>query len=117
MTIAADLDALQRARRAFQQNPTPSLSSVIRRLSGQIRRNPAHKEMLMHQELADALAAYRKALLETAFADMAAIKCGTLRGPGVAQAAMEARARVMAASRKLTATEFTAACMAAGFIL
>lgn len=116
MTFAADLDALQRARRAFQQNPTPSLSSVIRRLSSRVRRNPAHKEMLMHQELADALAAYRKALLETAFADLAALKCGAPRQAGSAQPAMAARARVLAASRKLTASEFTAACMEAGFI-
>lgn len=116
MSIAAELDELQRARRSFQQNPTPSMASIIKRLASRLRRNPAYKELVMQQELDAALAAYRKALLETAFADLAALKCGTPRQAGAAQPAIEARARVMAAARKLTATELTAACIQAGFI-
>lgn len=115
-TLAAQLDTLERARRSFQQNPTPALSSVIRRLAGQIRRNPAHKEMLMSQQLQAALQRYRTAVLEMAAGDLMALKAETPRSASAVASASIARQAVLDAASKLSAEQFTAALMASGFL-
>lgn len=114
--LASQLDTLQRATRSFSQNPTPALSSVIRRLQGQIRRNPQHKEMLMSQQLQAALRRYRKTVLEMAVGDLAALKAGTSRSASAVASAAIARQAVLDAASKLSAEQFTAALMASGFL-
>lgn len=116
--LTQQLAQFQQAQRAFQQNPTPALSTVIKRLHGAIRRNPQHKEMLMTTKLHDALDAYRKALLDTAAGDLMARKAGgPLPSPvQAAHAAAMARKDVLDAARNLSAERFTAELMAANFL-
>lgn len=115
--LAAQLDTLQRATRSFSQNPTPALSSVIRRLHGQIRRNPQHKEYVMSLKLTEALQHYRTALLETAVGDLMWRQCGQPKpAAGWAAKTVDAREAVLKAAGDITAERFTAELMASGFL-
>lgn len=114
--LASQLDTLQRATRSFNQNPTPALSSVIRRLHGEIRRNPQHKEYVMSLKLTEALQRYRTVLLETAVGDLLALKTETPRSASAAASAAIARKAVLDAAANLSAERFTAELMASGFL-
>lgn len=110
------VDTLQRAQRAFQQNPTPPLSSVIRRVAAQMQRHPEHKERVMQEQLKAALERYRAVLLETATGDLMALQSGNPRQASTAASAIVARKAVLEAAKHLSAEQFTAALMEAQFI-
>lgn len=114
--LASQLDTLQRATRSFNQNPTPALSSVIRRLHAAIKRNPEHKEYIMSLKLTEALQRYRTVLLEVAVGDLLARQACTPPSAGAAADAAIARKAVLDAAANLSAEQFTAALMASGFL-